>query len=125
MTGAQLLSLIQQLKDPSLTPQEKQQHLADAQKRLSLNAPMPQIFPLDLKIFAGKGKDDKGQGNDKDTSQSGNTPLEKVGDNPGQSQQSSSSTGAGSESQPGSPQDGEKQKQPQPRQDGGSLRLST
>ena len=122
MTGAQLLSLVQQLKDPSLTPQEKQQHLADAQKRLSLNSPMPQIFPLDLKIFAGKGKDDKGQGNDKDTSQSGNTPLEKAGDNPGQSKQSSSSTGAGNEPQPGgSPQDGEKQKQPQPRQDGGSL----
>ncbi len=122
LTGAQLSTLLQQLKDPSLTPQEKQKSLEDAQKRFSLNSPLPQLFPLDLKIFTGKGNDEKGQGDHKgEAPQNSETPLEKSGENSGQSKQSPSPTDAGNETNPGSQQTGDKQKQPQPRQSGGGV----
>ena len=58
--GAQLLVLVQELKDPSLPPQEKRRLIDEAQKRMNL--PLPQLLPFDLQLFASKSKKTKGKG---------------------------------------------------------------
>lgn len=119
MIGAQLSSLAQQLRDPSLSLQEKQQLLEEARKRLNLDLPFPQILPFDLE---SKSRDGEGaEGNDKGPSQKGNALSANTEDQEGQSQKSTSSSGAGNESQQGAKPDGEKNKQSQPRQEGGGI----
>jgi hypothetical protein len=122
MVGAQLATLIQQIQDPSLSAQEKQQLIEEARKRLNLDLPLPQLFPFDLKIFGSKGKD-QSQGNEGDSQQAGKTPLEKTKQSLEQLKQSLSTATATSSngSQQEAQQNREKNTQPQPRLEGGGI----
>jgi hypothetical protein len=116
IAGAQLLALVQELKDPSLSPQEKRRLIEEVQKRLNL--PLPQILPFDLKLFASKSKKDKGEGSESDQPQEEGKPLAKVKQNLEQLKKSLSAA-AGNEPQPGPRKDGEKKEQP--REAGGGI----
>ena len=118
VTGAQLLVLAQELKDPSLSPQEKRRLIDEAQQRMNL--PLPQLLPFDLKLFARENQQDKGQGNQSNQPQPDSEPLAKANQNLEQLKKSLSAA-AGNEPQPG-PQQGEgKKEQPQPREAGGEI----
>jgi hypothetical protein len=119
IAGAQLLSLVQQLKESSLSRHEKQQLIKEAQKRWNIDLPLPQLLPFDLKLFANQGKDNKTQGNQNESSQGGENSQTKVQQNPGQLKNSSSS-GTGSEPQQ-TPQQNDSKQEPRPRQDGGGI----
>lgn len=97
--GAQLLVLAQELKNPALTPQEKIRLIDEAQKRMNLPLPIPQILPLDLKLFGSDSKQDDSPGNQGDSPQPENTPLAKTTENLEQLKQSLSAQR--NESQPG------------------------
>ena len=86
--GAQLLVLAQALKNPVLTPQDKMRLIDEAQKRMNLPLPVPQILPLDLKLFGSDSKQDDSPGNQGDSPQPGHTPLAKTHDNLEQLKQS-------------------------------------
>jgi hypothetical protein len=120
MIGAQLSSLAQQLKDPTLSLQEKQQLIEEARKRLNLDIPFPQLLPFDLELFASKGRDGQDKGSEKDSAQKGNMSSANTEDKEGQSK-STSATATGNELQQNAKQDGEKNNQPQPRQEGGGI----
>jgi len=117
--GAQLLALAQQLKDPSLSPQEKEKLIEETQKRIKLDLPLPQILPFDLKIFASDNKEGKGSGDGEDSTQKGQTRSSETKPSDGQPQSSPSSTAPGNESQQETNPSGEKSKQPQPQNGGG------
>ena len=119
--GAQLLALAQELKDPALSPQEKRRLIDEAQQRMKLNLPLPQILPFDLKLFATESKKDNGQGNQGDQQQPDNQPLAKANQNLEQLKKTLSSA-AGNEPQPGPQKDGE-QKDQQPREAGGGIKF--
>lgn len=124
MIGAQLSALAQQLKDPSLSPQEKQQLVKETQKRLPLDLPFPQLLPFDLQILASKTKDGQGDGSEKHDSQEGNAPSANSDPKDGQSKKSASTSTAGNELRPNVEQNREKSEQsqtPQPRQTGGGI----
>lgn len=124
MIGAQLSALAQQLKDPSLSPQEKQQLVKETQKRLPLDFPFPQLLPFDLQIFASKSKDGQGDGSEKHDSQEGNAPSANSDPKDGQSKKPTSTSTRGNEPQQNVEQNGEKSDQsqtPKPRQDGGGI----
>ncbi len=76
--GAQLLVLSQDLKNPALTPQEKMRLIDEAQKRMNLPVPIPQILPIDLKLFGSDSKQDDSPGNQGDSPQPEDTPLAKA-----------------------------------------------
>ena len=97
--GAQLLVLSQELKNPSLTPQEKMRLIDEAQKRINLPLPVPQILPLDLKLFGSDSKQDESPGNQGDRPQPEHTPLAKTNENLEQLKQSLSAQR--NETQPG------------------------
>src|SRR5712691_12337530 len=119
-TGAQLLALARELQDPTLSPQEKRRLIDEAQQRMKINLPLPQLRPFDLKLFATESKKDNGRGNQGDQPQPDNTPLAKANQNLEQLKKSLSAA-AGNEPQPG-PQKGEgKKEQPQPREAGGGI----
>jgi hypothetical protein len=118
--GAQLLALAQELQDPTISPQEKRRLIDDAQQRMKLSLPLPQILPFDLKLFASENKENKGQGSQGDQSQPENTPLAKADQNLEQLKKTLSAS-AGNEPQPGPQKEGEQQKQP--RQDGGGIKF--
>jgi hypothetical protein len=118
--GVQLLALAQELQDPAISPQEKRRLIDDAQQRMKLNLPLPQILPFDLKLFASESKEDKGQGNQGDQPQPENKPLAKADQNLEQLKKTLSAA-AGNEPQPGPQKEGEQQKQP--RQDGGGIKF--
>lgn len=88
LAGAQLLALVQQLQDPSLSVPEKQKLIEEVQKRLNLDLPFPQFFPFDLKIFASKRKEDQNQGKDGESPQGGKSQLAKANQNLEQLKQS-------------------------------------
>jgi len=119
-TGAQLLALAQELQAPTISPQEKRRLIDDAQQRMKLNLPLPQILPFDLKLFATDSKEDKGQGNQGEQPQPDNTPLAKADQNLEQLKKTLSDA-AGNEPQPGPQKEGEQQKQPC--QDGGGIKF--
>ena len=79
--GAQLLVLSQELKNPALTPQEKMRLIDEAQKRMNLPLPMPQILPLDPKLFGSDSKQNDSPGNQGDSPQPEHTPLAKTHEN--------------------------------------------
>ncbi len=79
--GAQLLALAQELKNPALTPQEKMRLIDEAQKRMNLPLPVPQILPLDLKLLGSDSKQDDSPGNQGDRPQPEHTPLAKTNEN--------------------------------------------
>ncbi len=97
--GAQLLVLAQELKNPALTPQEKMRLIDEAQKRMNLPLPVPQILPLDLKLFGSDSKQDDSPGNQGDSPQPENTPLAKTNEDLEQLKQSLSAQR--NEAQPG------------------------
>lgn len=120
MGGAQLQALSQQLRDPSLSSQEKQQRIEEMQKRWNLDIPLPQLLPFDLQLFASKGKEDKSQGNDDKNSQGEQSSSAGTQQNLDQLQPSSSPS-EGNNTQQEPQQDGEKKNQPKPQQNSGSL----
>jgi hypothetical protein len=120
-TGAQLLTLVQELKDPTLSPQEKRRLIDEAQQRMKLNLPLPQLLPFDLKLFATESKKDNGQGNQGDQPQPENKPLAKANQNLEQLKKTLSAA-AGNEPQPGPQKDGEQKEQP--REAGGSIKFN-
>jgi len=115
--GAQLLTLVQELKDPTLSPQEKRRLIDEAQQRMKLNFSLPQLLPFDLKLFATESEKDNGQGNQGDQPQPENKPLAKANQNLEQLKKTLSSA-AGNEPQPGPRQEGE-QKEQHPQAGGG------
>jgi hypothetical protein len=119
--GAQLLALAQELKDPALSPQEKRRLIDEAQQRMKLNLPLPQILPFDLKLFATESKKDNGQGNQGDQQQPDNQPLAKATQNLEQLKKTLSAA-AGNEPQPGPRKDGEQKEQP--REAGGGIKFN-
>ena len=120
-TGAQLLALTQELKDPTLSPQEKRRLIDEAQQRMKLNLPLPQILPFDLKLFASESKKDNGEGNQGDQPQPDNKPLAKAKQNLEQLKKTLSAA-AGNEPQPGPQKDGEQKEQP--REAGGGIKFN-
>ncbi|MGE0680563.1 MAG: hypothetical protein AB7P69_06595 [Candidatus Binatia bacterium] len=122
MIGAQLSALARQLKNPTLSLQEKQQLVEEARKRLNLDLPFPQILPFDLEIFASKSRDGQGEeGSEKGSSQKGNTSSANTDDSEGQSQKSTSTTATGKALPQNAKQNGEESNQSQPRQEGGGI----
>ena len=97
--GAQLLVLAHDLKNPALTPQDKIRLIDEAQKRMNLPLPVPQILPLDFKLFGSDSTQDDSPGNQGDSPQPENTPLAKTTENLEQLKQSLSAQRDGS--QPG------------------------
>ena len=97
--GAQLLVLSQDLKNPTLTPQEKIGLIDEAQKRMNLPLPVPQILPLDFKPFGSNSAQDDSPGNQDAGPQPENTPLAKTTENLEQLKKSLSTQRKGS--QPG------------------------
>ena len=91
--GAQLLVLSQNLKNPALTPQEKIRLIDEAQKRMNLPVPIPQILPIDLKLFGSDSKQDDSPGNQGDRPQPEDTPLAKTNERLEQLKQSLSAQG--------------------------------
>ena len=121
VTGAQLLALAQELNDPTLSPQEKRRLIDEAQQRMKINLPLPQLLPFDLKLFATESKKDNGRGNQGDQPQPDNKPLAKANQNLEQLKKTLSAA-AGNEPQPGPQKDGEPKEQP--RQAGGSIKFN-
>lgn len=123
VAGAQLLALAEELKNPALSPQEKDRLIEETEKRIKLNLPLPQLLPFDLKIFTSDSKKNEGKGGgESDQPQSNDQPLKggKEGDQP---KKSSNST-AGNEQQPGPGNKGEQKKdQSQPRDAGGGIKF--
>ena len=117
--GSQLLALAQQLKDPSLSPQEKEKLVEETHKRIKFDLPFPQLLPFDLKIFASSNKEGKGEGNKEDVSQGGKSQSADTEPSNGQLQQSISANAPGNESPQDTKPDAEKKKQPQPQNGGG------
>lgn len=120
LAGAQLSTLAQQLQDPSLSVPEKQKLIEEAQERLNLDLPFPQLFPFDLKLFSGQGKspEDTGKGGDSQTG--GKAESINANQNLEQLQQSLSGQ---MDNGPGqNEQRGESNKEnPQPRSDGSGI----
>jgi len=120
-TGAQLLALTEQLKDPALSVEEKRHLIKEAQQRMNL--PLPQIFPFDLQLFANKSKNDKGEGNENEQSPSEGQSPAKSEQNPDQLGQSPADA-SGNEPQPGSQKDGQKKEQSKPQESGGGIKFN-
>lgn len=120
-TGAQLLALAEQLKDPALSLEEKRHLIEEAQQRINL--PLPQLLPFDLKLFASKSKNGKGEGNENDQSQSEGKSFAKSSQNPDQVKKSPSDA-SGNEPQPGSQKDGQKKEQPKSQEAGGGIKFN-
>ncbi len=80
-TGAQLLVLTQKLKDPAFTPQQQIRLIDEAQKRMNLPVSIPQILPIDLKLFGSDSPQRDDPGNQGDTPQPENQPLAKANEN--------------------------------------------
>lgn len=118
--GEQLRTLAEQLKDPTIPPEQKQQLTKETQQKIKLS--MPQILPLDLKIFANDSKDNSGDGDQKDQSKkdgksSGNS------DQPTEQGKNTSSSGTKDSQQPGQKNDQQAKNEPQPKQDGGGIKF--
>lgn len=128
--GAQLLALAQELKNPALTPQEKMRLIDEAQKRMNLPLPVPQILPLDLKLFGSDSRQDDSPGNQGDSPQPEHTPLAKTNENLEQlkkslsAQRDESQPGARNTSQTDQSDNQQSQKQKKtPQESGGGIKF--
>lgn len=120
LAGAQLSTLAQQLQDPSLSVPEKQKRIEEAQERLNLDLPFPQLFPFDLKIFSGQGKNPEDASKDGDSQTGGKAEFTKANHNLEQLKQSLAEQMNNGPEQ--SKQQGEsKSEKPQPPSDGGGI----
>jgi len=131
-TGAQLLGLTQELKDPTLTPQQQIQLIDEAQKRMNLPVSIPQILPIDLKLFGSDSQQGDDPGNQGDTPQPENQPLAKANENleqlkkalsaaPGNDPQQGSQNRDPSDEQ--SDRKEQQNKKPQPKESGGGIKF--
>jgi hypothetical protein len=120
LAGAQLLALVQQVQNPSLSTPEKQKLIEETQKRLNLDLPLPQFFPFDLKIFAGKGKEDQNQRNEGNSQQGATPQLAEANRNLEQLKQSLAGQTKNEAGQDGQKNE-EKSEKPQPRSAGGGI----
>jgi len=123
--GAQLLALAEQLKDPTIPPEEKQRLIEEAKQRLEL--PLPQILPFQLDLFASKG--DKGKGDQGNQSQQDGKQQDKnnKSTDPTQTPQQSAAGNAQQQEQkeqPGSQQDNKKSEQQKPQESGGGIKFN-
>lgn len=138
-TGAQLLVLTQELKDPALTPQQQIRLIDEAQQRMNLPVSIPQILPIDLKLFGSDSQQGDDPGNQGDTPQPENQPLAKVNENLEQLKKALSAA-PGNEPQQGaknqdqqnqnqqdqqdqSDRKEQKNKKPQPKESGGGIKF--
>jgi hypothetical protein len=121
--GAQLLAVAEQLKDPALSPQDKQRLIEEAQQRFNIKLPLPQFLPFDLQLFASDSNNEQGPGTQSDQPRAGNSPLAKS-DQPQEHLQKSPSAAAGDEPFPGPPQAGNTQQASKPRAAGGGVRFN-
>lgn len=99
--GTELVALAKKLKSPTLSPKEKEQLIEDAEERITLNLPLPQLLPFDLKMFASENQNDEGDGNQSDQPQPNDTVLAKNTDPSAQNKQNPSSNA------PNQPQQGQ------------------
>lgn len=125
IAGAQLLALAEQLKDPTMTPQEKQRLIEETKKQLEL--PLPQILPFQLDLFASKGNQGKGdqgtqaqqngtqQDKNKNNSDPTQTPRQSAAGNTQQQEQ---------QEQPGSQQGDKKSEEQKPQESGGGIKFN-
>ena len=108
--GAELLSLVEKLKAPELSPQEKERLIEETQQRLRLNIQLPQLLPqlvsIDLLATQGRHEQD-GAG----------------GDQPSQGDRKNSSAAEGAGQEPGrrddKPAAGGRNRQAEPPQQAG------
>ncbi|MGE0824118.1 MAG: hypothetical protein AB7G75_21090 [Candidatus Binatia bacterium] len=117
--GEELLTLAKQLQDPTRSPEEKQRLIEDAQQRLQLS--LPELLPLDLKLFANESKQDSGEGNKSNQAQQEGKSQAKSNQSPEQQGQSSSDTNQ--DSQSGSQEGKQDKPQPQPKESGGGIKF--
>jgi hypothetical protein len=122
-TGAQLLALAEELKNPLLSPQEKQRLIEQAQQRLNLTLPLPQLLSFDLQLFASDRNNKQGPSAHSDQPQAGNAPLAKS-DQPQEHPRKSLSAAAGKEPYPGPPQEGDSKESAKPRTTGGGIQFN-
>jgi hypothetical protein len=122
--GQQLRTLAENLKDPTLSQEDKQRLIEETQKKIQLS--MPQLLPFDLKIFANDSKNDTGEGNRSDKQQ-------KEGESQGKSNEPAekgrgASPSGGTDRQQQGAQDGQQQadnkSQPQPKEGGGGIKFN-
>lgn len=120
--GAQLLALAEQLKDPTIPPEEKQRLIEETKQRMEV--PLPQILPFQLDFFAGK--DDKGKGDQNNQSQQDGKQQDKNKQNPDPSQppQQSAAGNQQQQEQPGSQKGDKKSEQQKPQQSGGGIKFN-
>jgi hypothetical protein len=150
IAGDELLKLAEKLKDPTLTPKEKEQLIDDAEERIQLHISIPQILPIDLKLFATKSENDDGDGNQGDQKQPNDKVLAKANEPSDQPDQLKKTPSASTDNEPqqgqkndgkrkkgeqqdskrkdGEQRDSEQQedaqnKQPQPQEAGGGLKF--
>jgi hypothetical protein len=123
LAGAQLLTLLQRLQDPSLSALEKQRLIEEAQKRLPVDLPLPQLFPFDLKIFSNKGKEGQNQGQESGESQGGKAQLTKASQSLEQLKQALSGQMSSTPGQNEKKDEG-KDKSPQPSSAGGGIKFN-
>ena len=130
-TGAQLLVLTQELKDPALTPQQQIRLIDEAQQRMNLPVSIPQILPIDLKLFGSDSQQGDDPGNQGDTPQPENQPLAKTNENLEQLKKALS-TAQGNEPQQGaqnqdqqdqSDKQEQQNKKPRPKESGGGIKF--
>jgi hypothetical protein len=122
--GAQLLALAEQLKDPTIPPEEKRQLIEETKQRLEL--PLPQILPFQLDLFASKG--DKGKGDQGSESQQDGKQQDKNNNKNTDPTQTPRQSAAGNtqqqeqKEQPGSQQGDKKSEQQKPQESGGGIK---
>lgn len=123
--GAQLLTLAEQLKDPTIPPEEKERLIEKTKQRLEL--PLPQILPFQLDLFASKG--DKGKGDQGTQSQQNGKQQDKNNKNTDPTQTPQQSTAGNTQQQaqkeqPSSQQGNKKSEQQKPQESGGGIKFN-
>lgn len=121
--GVQLLALVEELKNPALSLQDKQRLIEEVQQRLQVKLPLPQLLPFDLRLFASDSDNTQQPGASGDRPQTGDAPLAKS-DRPQEHQPQSPSAAAGKTRHSGPPQEGNSQQSAQPRASGGGVRFN-
>lgn len=63
--GTELVALVEQLRMPGLSRRQKERLIEEAEQRITLDIRLPQLLPIDLKLFAAEGRNDGAGGNQK------------------------------------------------------------
>lgn len=123
--GAQLLALAEQLKNPTIPPEEKRRLIEETKQRMEV--PLPQILPFQLDFFAGKDNKEKSDQNNQ--SQQDGNQQDKNNKNPDPSQTPQQSAAGNQQQQeqkkqPGSQQGDKKSEQQKPQEAGGGIKFN-